>query len=48
MLRRWTLGEVVTAAAGAGLVVRRLEEEPGVRLDDAGVPKLFTLVAERP
>ncbi len=48
LLRRWTLGEVVTAAAGAGLVVARLEEEPGVRGGDAGIPKLFTLVATRP
>lgn len=48
LLRRWTLGEVVTAAAAAGFVVVRLEEEPGVRLADAGIPKLFTLVARRP
>jgi len=48
LLRRWTLGEVVTAAAAAGLVVERLEEEAGARAGDAGVPKLFTLVAARP
>ena len=48
LLRRWTLGEVVTGAARAGLVVERLEEEPGARSDDAGIPKLFTLVTRRP
>lgn len=48
LLRRWTLGEVVTAVAEAGLVVRLLEEEPNTKLDDLGIPKTFTLVAERP
>ena len=47
LLRRWTVGEVVTAAAEAGLGIVKLEEEPGARLADAGVPKLFTLVCER-
>lgn len=44
-LRQWGLGEVVTAVAQAGLVVQCLEEEPGVKADDEGIPKLFTLVA---
>ncbi|GFR41942.1 hypothetical protein Agub_g2736, partial [Astrephomene gubernaculifera] len=39
--RRWGLGEVVSAVAGAGLRVVLLEEEAGVRLDDAGVPKTY-------
>jgi hypothetical protein len=47
-LRQWGLGEVVTAVAAAGLRVERLVEEPGNKLDDAGIPKLFTLVATRP
>lgn len=47
-LRRWTLGEVVTATARAGLLVRSLQEEPGVKRADAGLPKLFTLVASKP
>lgn len=46
-LRQWGLGEVVTAACAAGLVVQCLEEEPGVKADDAGLPKLFTVVASR-
>jgi hypothetical protein len=47
-LRQWGLGEVVTAVAAAGLTVERLVEEPGNKLDDAGIPKLFSLVAARP
>jgi hypothetical protein len=47
-LRQWTLGEVVTSVAAAGLVLQVLEEEPGVKLADAGLPKLFTLVAQKP
>jgi 2-polyprenyl-3-methyl-5-hydroxy-6-metoxy-1,4-benzoquinol methylase len=47
--RKWTLGEVVTAVAAAGLVIRRLDEEPNRSSDvfDRGIPKTFTLVAER-
>jgi 2-polyprenyl-3-methyl-5-hydroxy-6-metoxy-1,4-benzoquinol methylase len=48
LLRQWGLGEVVTAVCEAGLVVQRLQEEPTVALEDAGLPKLFTLVAARP
>ncbi len=47
-LRKWTLGEVVTAIAQAGLVIRRLDEEPNSKIDDIGLPKTFTLVAEKP
>jgi len=44
-LRQHTLGDIVTAAARAGLVIESLEEEAGPRLiEDAGIPKLFTLV----
>lgn len=46
-LRRWTLGDVVTAVAQAGLCVVELEEEPTVKLDDKGIPKTFTIVAKR-
>ncbi|KAG2495359.1 hypothetical protein HYH03_006627 [Edaphochlamys debaryana] len=51
--RRWSLGEVVSAVAGGpgagggGLRVLLLDEEAGPRLDDAGVPKLYTLLAEK-
>ncbi|OMD37718.1 class I SAM-dependent methyltransferase [Paenibacillus odorifer] len=45
--RRWTLGEIVTAAASSGLVIRQLVEEPNLSSDvyDKGIPKTFTLVA---
>lgn len=45
LLRQWTLGEIVTSVARSGLVISCLEEEQGVRADDAGHPKTFTLVA---
>lgn len=47
--RRWTLGEVVTAFAAAGLRVRELVEEPNRSSEvfDAGIPKTFVLVAEK-
>jgi 2-polyprenyl-3-methyl-5-hydroxy-6-metoxy-1,4-benzoquinol methylase len=47
--RRWTLGEVVTAFAGAGLCVVRLVEEPNRSSEvfDRGIPKTFTLVAAK-
>jgi SAM-dependent methyltransferase len=46
-LRKWTLGEVVTAIAQEGLFINLLEEEESVKPDDKGIPKLFTVVAER-
>ncbi len=46
-LRKWTLGEIVTAVAQAGLSIRRLDEEPNSKIDDIGLPKTFTLVAEK-
>lgn len=47
-LRKWTLGEVITTVAEAGLFIRRLDEEPNSKIDDIGLPKTFTLVAEKP
>ncbi|MFB9325854.1 class I SAM-dependent methyltransferase [Paenibacillus aurantiacus] len=48
-LRNWTLGEIVTAVAGEELTVRVLEELPNLSSDvfDKGIPKTFTLTAER-
>jgi len=47
-LRRWTLGEIVTAFAAGGLRVRSLSEEPNRSSEvfDRGIPKTFTLVLE--
>jgi SAM-dependent methyltransferase len=49
LIRKWTLGEIVTAFAGAGLYIRFLEEEPNASSEvfDKGIPKTFTLVAEK-
>lgn len=46
-LRKWTLGEVITALASQGLCVKILEEEESVKPDDKGIPKLFTIVAHK-
>lgn len=48
--RRWTLGEIVTAAASAGLIIERLTEEPNLSSDsyDKGIPKTFILSALKP
>jgi hypothetical protein len=48
--RRWTLGEIITAAAASGLVINKLVEEPNLSSDvfDKGIPKTFTLVAYKP
>jgi hypothetical protein len=42
----WTLGDLVTAVAQAGLTVKRLEELPALR--DPRVPGDFLLRAEKP
>jgi SAM-dependent methyltransferase len=47
-LREWTLGEIVTAFAQAGLIVNRLDETPNMKINDIGLPKLFTLVCSKP
>ncbi|MDB5053899.1 MAG: Methyltransferase domain protein [Bacilli bacterium] len=48
-LRKWTLGEVVTSVAAAGLFVEILKEEPNKSSEDydKGIPKTFTLIAKQ-
>ncbi|WP_261131259.1 class I SAM-dependent methyltransferase [Bacillus sp. Marseille-Q3570] len=46
--RKWTLGELITAVAKAGLIIKVLDEEPNQKVHDIGLPKLFTLVAQNP
>jgi SAM-dependent methyltransferase len=49
--RFWRLGQVVTAIAGAGLVVRQLEEYPGSsswRRLSSRLPGKYTLLARKP
>lgn len=45
--RQWTLGEIVTAIASSGLIIASLTEEPNPKLDDRGIPKLFTITAHK-
>jgi hypothetical protein len=45
--RRWTLGEVVSAAAAGGLTIVALHEENGTKAADRGIPKIYTLVADK-
>ncbi|NGZ74622.1 class I SAM-dependent methyltransferase [Saccharibacillus alkalitolerans] len=49
LLRRWNLGEIVTAAAQAGLTISSLAEEPNLSGDsfDKGIPKTFTLISHK-
>jgi SAM-dependent methyltransferase len=46
-LRKWTLGEIVTAIANQGLFIKLLDEGENNQPDDKGIPKLFTIVAEK-
>lgn len=48
-LRRWNLGEIITAVADTELIIRGLDEEANMSSDiyDKGIPKTFTLVAEK-
>ncbi|MFH0065649.1 class I SAM-dependent methyltransferase [Peribacillus sp. NPDC056705] len=45
--RKWTIGELITSIGQSGLVIKVLEEEPNHKIHDIGLPKTFTLVAER-
>lgn len=49
LLRKWNLGEIITAAAESGLMIKSLDEEPNLSCEnfDKGIPKTFTLVAEK-
>ncbi|MGN1400656.1 MAG: class I SAM-dependent methyltransferase [Bacillus sp. (in: firmicutes)] len=45
--RKWTIGEVVTQVASSGMSIKVLEEEPNHKIHDIGLPKTYTLVAEK-
>lgn len=46
-LRKWNLGEIITAVAKSGLKIESLTEEPNLSSEvfDKGIPKTFTIVA---
>ncbi|MCA0989351.1 class I SAM-dependent methyltransferase [Guptibacillus algicola] len=45
--RKWTLGEVLTSLADEELIIKQVVEEPNIKMNDRGIPKLFTVRAER-
>ena len=47
LLRKWNLGEIVSAVAISGLVIQKLDEEANLSSEvfDSGIPKTFTLMA---
>ncbi|GGO02108.1 class I SAM-dependent methyltransferase [Saccharibacillus kuerlensis] len=49
LLRKWNIGEIVTAAAQSGLTICSLTEEPNLSGDsfDRGIPKTFTLISQK-
>lgn len=49
LLRNWTIGEVVTAVASAGLFINILKELPNTSSEvfDHGIPKSFIITAEK-
>ncbi|GGH78259.1 SAM-dependent methyltransferase [Pullulanibacillus pueri] len=45
--RQWTMGEVVTAVGQGGLFIQQLDEQPNIKINDIGLPKIFTIIAEK-
>lgn len=45
--RKWTIGELITSVAASGLRIDTLEEEPNHKMHDIGLPKTYTLIAEK-
>lgn len=43
VIRKWTIGEIITALAEAGFIIKELNESEGPRPEDKGIPKLFTI-----
>ncbi len=45
--RYWTMGEIITVFAQAGLVLKQFEEYPNMKKADSGLPKTFLLVFQK-
>lgn len=47
LIRKWNLGEIVSAVANSGFMVKSLDEEPNLSSEvfDKGIPKTFSLVS---
>ncbi|KSU81785.1 MULTISPECIES: class I SAM-dependent methyltransferase [Fictibacillus] len=46
-IRKWTIGEIVTALGASGLFITELKEEPHPGDFDHGIPKTFIIEAEK-
>ncbi|MCK6259274.1 class I SAM-dependent methyltransferase [Fictibacillus sp. KIGAM418] len=46
-IRKWTLGEIITAIGASGLFITGLKEEPHPGDFDQGIPKSFIIEAEK-
>lgn len=49
LLRKWNLGEIITAVAKCNLIIESLDEESNLSCEqyDKGIPKTFTLTAKK-
>ena len=47
LLRKWTLGEIITALAQVGFLIKELNESQGPKPEDKGIPKLFTICSSK-
>jgi len=47
LLRKWTLGEIITSLAQAGFLIKELNESEGPKPEDKGIPKLFTVCSSK-
>lgn len=45
--KKWTIGELITSVSTSGLTIRALEEEPNHKIHDMGLPKTYTLLANK-
>lgn len=48
-LRKWNLGDIITAVAKSNMIIESLDEEPNLSCEqyDKGIPKTFTITARK-
>lgn len=47
LIRKWTIGEIITFLAESGFTILELNESEGPKPEDKGIPKLFTVKAKK-
>ena len=47
LIRRWTIGEIITSLADSGFLIKELEESEGPKPEDKGIPKIFTICSSK-